>query len=149
MYPRPGSNRHAFKGQGILSPSCLPIPPLKIDRKLQKIYDLIDKIRGTVDKADLPNSDDTVEGIIASGAAGSQSPSGIGFSIGTNKDNEQIEAVYEAWEDAKVDWVMKQLEKIKQGYRNLKESIKLQNEEIAPISVASPSMPSIPRSRSR
>ena len=29
MYPRPGSNRHAFKGQGILSPSCLPIPPLR------------------------------------------------------------------------------------------------------------------------
>ena len=28
-YPRPGSNRHAFKGQGILSPSCLPIPPLR------------------------------------------------------------------------------------------------------------------------
>ena len=26
---RPGSNRHAFKGQGILSPSCLPIPPLR------------------------------------------------------------------------------------------------------------------------
>ena len=34
MYPRPGSNRHGFKGQGILSPSCLPIPPL---RHLQKI----------------------------------------------------------------------------------------------------------------
>ncbi len=29
MYPRPGSNRHGFKGQGILSPSCLPIPPLR------------------------------------------------------------------------------------------------------------------------
>ena len=29
LYPRPGSNRHAFKGQGILSPSCLPIPPLR------------------------------------------------------------------------------------------------------------------------
>ena len=29
QYPRPGSNRHAFKGQGILSPSCLPIPPLR------------------------------------------------------------------------------------------------------------------------
>ena len=28
-YPRPGSNRHGFKGQGILSPSCLPIPPLR------------------------------------------------------------------------------------------------------------------------
>ena len=35
LYPRPGSNRHAFKGQGILSPSCLPIPPLR--HYLQKI----------------------------------------------------------------------------------------------------------------
>jgi len=103
----------------------------RIDEKLKKIYDLIDKLRGTIDKADLPNSDDTVEGIIASGASGSQSPSGIGFSWGTNKDNETIENVYEAWEDAKVDWVLNQLEKIKTGFKNLKESIKQQNEEIA------------------
>ena len=38
-YPRPGSNRHGFKGQGILSPSCLPIPPLRhcFNEHLQKI----------------------------------------------------------------------------------------------------------------
>ena len=38
MYPRPGSNRHAFKGQGILSPSCLPIPPLRHLHKKSRLY---------------------------------------------------------------------------------------------------------------
>lgn len=28
LYPRPGSNRHALLEHGILSPTCLPIPPL-------------------------------------------------------------------------------------------------------------------------
>ena len=38
MYPRPGSNRHAFKGQGILSPSCLPIPPLRHLHKKSRFH---------------------------------------------------------------------------------------------------------------
>ena len=38
MYPRPGSNRHGFKGQGILSPSCLPIPPLRHLHKKSRLY---------------------------------------------------------------------------------------------------------------
>ena len=38
VYPRPGSNRHAFKGQGILSPSCLPIPPLRHLHKKSRFY---------------------------------------------------------------------------------------------------------------
>ena len=37
-YPRPGSNRHAFKGQGILSPSCLPIPPLRHLHKKSRFH---------------------------------------------------------------------------------------------------------------
>ena len=102
----------------------------KIDEKLAKIYKIIDKLKGTVEKADLPDDDDTVEGIIASGAAGSQSPSGIGFSWGTNKDNQAIEGVYEAWEDAKIDWVLKQFEKIKNGWKAAKESIKETSKQI-------------------
>ena len=38
LYPRPGSNRHAFKGQGILSPSCLPIPPLRHLHKKSRFH---------------------------------------------------------------------------------------------------------------
>ncbi len=37
--PRPESNRHGFLGQRILSPSCLPIPPLGHSTKIQVTRD--------------------------------------------------------------------------------------------------------------
>ena len=108
----------------------------KIDEKLGWIYKIIDKLKGTIQKADLPNEDDKVEGVIASGAAGSQSPSGISFSWGTNKDNEAIEGVYEAWEDAKIDWLLKQWQKIKDGWKSVKENFVLYNEQMVENTIA-------------